>query len=424
MLKKIFRSPFIKSILTLVTGSSIAQAITLLVTPILSRIYSPADFGVFTFFMAIVGAFALIATLRYEIAIMLPKKDQEAVNIVSLSLIINALICIAILIVSIISFFTWFPLAKVYSPLKFWLLLMPVLVFLISSSNVFQNWFNRKKDYSNLAYSKIINSAGINLSTLALGLAGTGLWGLFTGNLIGLILFNIFFIIRIILVDKNKFKDINFLTIKKMARQYKDLPKANTPQVLLEMFQLNGIIYLLQIFFMPTIIGWYSFAYRILQAPMSLVGTSIAQVFYKDAAEKVNNSLVFKKLVIRTILLAALIALPIVIIPVIAGPWLFSFLFGSGWRQAGVYSQILAPWFFLDFIRYAIAQVPIIKDRMKTMLKFSITGNILLIFSLIVGGVIFKNIIITLIILSLLMCIYDICLIGWIYKISAKNNEK
>ena len=91
MFKKIFRSPFIKSILTLVTGSSIAQAITLLVTPILSRIYSPADFGVFTFFMAIVGAFALIATLRYEIAIMLPKKDQEAVNIVSLSLIINAL---------------------------------------------------------------------------------------------------------------------------------------------------------------------------------------------------------------------------------------------------------------------------------------------------------------------------------------------
>src|ERR1035437_4249188 len=82
------RSPFIQNTLKLVLGSGIAQVITFLVSPVLTRLYTPADLGLFTFFISIVGLFALIATLRYEIAVIFPKEDKDAVNIVSLSVII------------------------------------------------------------------------------------------------------------------------------------------------------------------------------------------------------------------------------------------------------------------------------------------------------------------------------------------------
>ena len=83
------KSEFSKNVLTLMTGTTIAQAIPIAISPILTRIYTPEDFGVLALFVAITSIFGSIANGRYELAIMLPKKDENAINIFALGLIIT-----------------------------------------------------------------------------------------------------------------------------------------------------------------------------------------------------------------------------------------------------------------------------------------------------------------------------------------------
>src|SRR4051812_48543692 len=87
--KRLFREDFNRNVLTLMTGTGVAQIIPLAVTPILARIYSPAQFGVFSLFVAVVSSLSVVATGRYELAIMLPRKDVNAVNIAAMSITIS-----------------------------------------------------------------------------------------------------------------------------------------------------------------------------------------------------------------------------------------------------------------------------------------------------------------------------------------------
>ena len=93
------KSEFTKNVLTLMTGTSIAQAIPIAITPILTRIYSPNEFGLFALYMSIVSVVVIMATGRYELAIVLPKNNEDAANIVALSLVITLFISLLSLIV-------------------------------------------------------------------------------------------------------------------------------------------------------------------------------------------------------------------------------------------------------------------------------------------------------------------------------------
>lgn len=423
MLDNWYKSEFAKNIFTLTSGTAIAQTITLLISPILSRIYTPDDFGLFAFYMSIVGTLALIATFRYEMAVLIPKEEMVSVSIVYLSLVIDFLLCIFLFIVIVILGFSIPDRFSINHLLKIWLYILPVLVFFLGSGNVFQHWFNRQKKYKILAAAKIIRSVGTNGLTLIIGITGAGALGLFMGNLIGIVLFNLYFIVKIYYFDRDKFKFLDKSSLIPLAKKHKDLALANTPQSLMETFQINGIIYLLKIFFNSTIIGWYSFAMRILQAPMWLIVTSIAQVFYKEASENYQKGINIKSTVIKTIKMTALVGLPALIVLVLAGPPLFTFIFGQQWTEAGVYARILAPWLYFDFIRYSIAQAPLIVNKMRPMFFLSIIGNIIVILSLATGWYFFNDVRIAFILLSAFMVIYDIGIIFWIIRI-VKNSIK
>ncbi len=399
------------------SGAAIAQAIPFLISPVLSRLYTPEEFGAFAFYMSIVGAFAIIATLRYEMAVIMPKEDTDAVNIAGLAFLIDIFLSLFLLIAIIILEITLLEYFSISHILKIWLYFLPLFVFLIGSVNIFQHWFNRNKRYKSLASAKVVNSLGNNVTILLLGFVGAGAWGLLIGNMLGLILFNAFFIIKIYVLDRNKFKFFNKTSLRPLAKKYKDLPIANSPQSFAEMLQMNGIIYLLKIFFNSTVIGWYSFSLRILQAPMWLIVTSIAQVFYKDASEKYNTDGNIFGPVIKTIKITSVVGLPILLVLLLVGPWLFALVFGEPWREAGVYARILAPWMYFDFIRYSIAQAPLIVSKIKPMFFLSLIGNAFVILSITTGAYVFGDVRIAFVFLSSFMVVYDIGIILWILKI-------
>jgi O-antigen/teichoic acid export membrane protein len=410
------RSVYVKNISTLVAGTSVAQAISLAAAPVIARQYTPAEIGAFTFLISIAGGISLVASLRYEMAIILPKDRKDSVNIMFLSLFLAAIISVLFFIMVLIE--TWCNLTGIGGKIfqHRWISILPALIFLLSASSILQNWFNHNREYKTLAWSKVITSTFNNLTTLFLGLAAIGTLGLWLGNFAGVAATVLFFTGLLYLRYKDDLMMFSFSTQKSMARKYRHLPMANTPQVVVDMAQAYGPVYLLSIFFSNTILGWYSLSLRMLQAPMWLIGSSIGQVFYKDAAEYFVQHGNLRQPIQKTIKTAVAIALPVMVILIIAGPWLMSFVFGSQWREAGVYARILAPWMFFEFIRSTIYSALLVTGKVRSMLIISLIGAALIILPLCLGGLLFRNDLITLILLSACQSIYSLSVVVWIVR--------
>ncbi len=118
-----------------------------------------------------------------------------------------------------------------------------------------------------------------------------------------------------------------------------------------------------------------------------------------------------------------IIVLPVFLGIILAGPSIFSLIFGKEWHEAGIYARILAPWIFLDFIRAPLSQIPIITGRIKSMFRITLIGNIILLITMVIGGIL-KNEKIAFTLLSAGMSIYIILLFFWIYKVSVVKNEE
>ncbi len=415
-MRKVFfgRSDFIKNSAKLVAGTAVAQAISFLVTPLITRLYTPSDVGIFTFFISIVGGLGLMATLRYEMAVVPAKEEKDSVNVAFVSLLIAFALSLFLTILIFLSDFIFLPKMVVNPVYRQWMYLLPVMIFMVAAGNVFQQWYNRQKEYRTLAMAKVINAAGNNMLTLYLGFIGIGVWGLLLGNFLGLLVFNLFFITGIFMRYRGSLRFFDSTSQKSLARKYKDLPLANTPQILVELVQIYGIIFLLKAFFPVEIVGWYSLSQRLLQAPLTLIGTSFAQVFYKDASEHYLNDGNLAGLIRKTIKMAAIVAFIPLILMLTIGPWLIGVVFGSAWHEAGVFARILAPWLFFDFIRATISYTPIIIGRTRMMFYISLAGAMLMVIQLCLGGLFFKNATTTLILLSGTLSLYSTGVILWI----------
>ena len=420
--KKIKNSAFIKSFLTLLTGTSIAQAIPFLLSPVFSRIYSPEDFGVFALFFSIVSAFAVIAGGRYENAVVLPKKDEEAMSIIKLTFRISIYISAVVLLIMVTSEFLVWKYFDISRDMRTWLLIMPGFILMFGLTQAITNWLVRKKKFRDIATGRVVQSAVINGSMLIFGFYGLSHWGIFWGNLIGLAVFTmVLFFLFFKSAESFKIRSRDN-GLKAVAKKYRDFPLANGPQALIDMFQVNGIIYLISAFFSNIITGLYSFAYRLLMSPMNLIGSSLAQVFYQTAAESYNMGHDVRPLIKKNIIVSSIIITPVLLILVIAGPSVFAIIFGENWREAGVYASILAPWFCLDFVRAPISQIPMIVGKIKKMLTFTFTGSIILVTTMLVGGIFLKDIKQTFMILSAAMSLYTLAIIIWLYR-SGKNSK-
>lgn len=169
MLNKIkSKSEFVNSVLTLMTGAIIAQALPVVVSPILTRIYTPKDFGIFALFVAISTIFGAISAGRYEFAIMLPKKDEYVINIIALSFIITCLVSF-MLLVFIAIFGDLFVRLLKNEVMNLWLYLVPFSVFLMGLWNILSYFNIRNKNYVNLKNATIIKSVILSATQLLIG---------------------------------------------------------------------------------------------------------------------------------------------------------------------------------------------------------------------------------------------------------------
>jgi O-antigen/teichoic acid export membrane protein len=412
---------FVAHVITLMTGTSIAQAIPIAITPILTRLYTPADFGILAVFTSLVSVLAIIATGRYELAIMLPDKEKDAVNVLALSLVISASI-------SLFSFLIlWIFNAQISSLLGDhgiapWLYLAPISVFLTSTYQSINYWFSRLKMFKRITAFRLIQSTSTASTNLFLGFLGFEGKGLLVGSLIGQGLAS-GLLTRYLLRDCKKIMNsLSIKAIKDNASKYRDFPLINSFHAFMDAIQTSGIIFLISIYFGSVALGLYSLTFNILRLPLNLIGASVAQVFYQKASETNNNGEQLYSLTRTVVIKLSLLALPIFCIVFSLSPFIFCRLFGTNWEESGKYARILSPWLFLNFIASPISQIPIILNKQRTGLMLGLVYNSVIFSSLLLTSYLGRDLVTGLCLLSTSGSIVLLYYILWILRISAQDN--
>ncbi|MEA2018801.1 MAG: oligosaccharide flippase family protein [Campylobacterota bacterium] len=340
------KSEFNRNVFTLITGTTIAQAVPIAISPILTRIYTPEDFGVFALYMAIAAIISVIATGRYEMAIMLPKKDEDVRSIVKLILI---LLSSVVIFVFLIVFIFNQEITELFEnkEISNWLYFLPLSIFLVGVYQVVNYLLIREKSFKRLAKNKVIVSTSNASIQLAIGLSSASSFGLLFGNLMGYIV-SIFFIIRSKII--NKYFHLRELPIKKVANEYKNFPKYDLPSVLINLLANQLPFFALGKYFSLGILGYYSLMYKVLMMPINLLSNTVLDVFKQKATEDYNKYGNCKSIYISTLKKLFLLGIiPFTILGIFA-PDLFAFVFGNNWRVAGEFAQIMTPMLFMKFV--------------------------------------------------------------------------
>lgn len=233
------------------TGTALAQAIPIAISPILTRIYTPEDFGIFAIYMAITSIASVLVTGRYELAIVLPKSDRDALHIVVLSVVLSCLISV-LLLIFVIVFNSQITLLLGAPEISSWLYLGPVSTMLTGIYTSLNYWSNRKSQYRQMAISRVVQAVSSSGPQLAAGFMKNGSLGLIVGQIAGQLLATFFLATSISRESKIQLEKIHSNRLFVLAKKYINYPKfmiagqlMNTISSSLPLFLLSTFLVLL-----------------------------------------------------------------------------------------------------------------------------------------------------------------------------------
>jgi len=383
MFRSLVKTEFAKNIFSLTSSSVVAQAINFFLTMILTRIYSPSDFGLLTIFFTISSLVGVFSACKYDVAIVVAKTREEGIALVRLSLFISILISLLALII-VVLFKPIIQSHLEHPEIINWFYYLPLTLFLTSASQIFWMWNVREKKFKDLSILRILETS--SNGGFSIILKPLGAIGLMFGTIASQLVSSTFLFVRVVFRDK--FKPFLFIKkdLKEHASAYSEFPRFNVLQGFADMFLISAIVLVGSNYFSVYVMGLYALCMRVLQLPMGLIIRPIAHVFFAEASEKYRNGEDFYKLTKKTIIRTALFASVVPITLLIAGPFLFSLVFGSQWHESGVFAQILSIWIFLDFIKAPVAQIPAIVGKQKLVLRWTVPVSILLLAVIAVTG--------------------------------------
>ena len=331
---------FVRNVFVLLTGSTIAMIIPVVAAPLLTRLYNPTDYGVLALYVSIVSIVSVPLTANYDAAIMLPEKDEDALNLAAVCVAIAFLLSAALLFVS------WCFAGQLTALLGNtriapYLPLAPLMAFMMGLHGTFMFWANRKRQYRSLAANKIMESVVTPVASLILGFYSWGATGLIA-SLLGGKAAAALMLGRTAWHEKRK----SHISLKRrvmceQARRYGDFPLFSAPTSFLDMVALQVPVFLLTKFFGPTVVGLFALTTRVLGSPLALVSQSIAQVYYQWITE-VGHRKDETSYVLKLARYLALIASGPVLLIMLFSPSMFAIIFGEQWRIAGDYARLLA----------------------------------------------------------------------------------
>lgn len=362
------KGQFARNVTVLAGGTAFGQGLVVLASPLLTRLYLPEDFGVLAVYSAILGIIAVVASLRYELAIPLPEDDGAAANLLGLSLTI----VIGASVLSALGVLVWGEILVTWlnaAALAPYLWLLPIGVLLTGSYQVLNYWAVREKAFSSIARTKLSQGMGSVFTQVGLGLLGLGPVGLITGQVVGQTAGSTTLATIAWRRSQSALKQLSLSGMAKVAKRYHKFPMFSSLSGFANVLSLQAAVLLLSSFYDPVVTGLYALSHRVLQLPMGIVGSAVSQVFYREAV-KAARAGDLPRLVKSTYKNLALIAAVPFTLMLVLAPDLFGLVFGEDWREAGSYTRVLLPWLFLMFLNSPITALIAIFERQQIYLLY------------------------------------------------------
>lgn len=386
IIKNIINNEYGKHLLTLFSGTGAAQLISILIYPIVSRLFLPENFGTLATVTQIASVSAVIASCKYEMNILLCKDDKSAINLMAFIICLSA--CTLLLLYSIFYVFIDFLSNKLHdntlqsiAPIPF------ISAFFIVIYQTFNEWCVRKKFFNNLSMNKIINSSSISICEFILGLYKVfQSASLVMGDMLGRMVSAYSCFMSFMKKYKHLLKEISMMDMKQNAKKACDCPKYLLPAQLLNTLGQALPVFMLGLFFNQTDVGYFSMAFMVVIIPTSVISIAFRDVFRQKAIEMINEGKDCRHLFISNFKILSVLSLIIFGILFIIAPELFSFILGKEWIESGYITRLLAPMIAVSFVTEALSAMMIVSRKMNYQFYWQILYFILTFISLFLGS--------------------------------------
>lgn len=368
-LRRLAGSPFARSVGVLASGTAAGQALIILASPVLTRLYSPEDFGAFAVWSATLFCLLQLASMRYEWAILLPESERGAASLLVLSLGIAT----AVSAVTGGAVLLWGERLAEWtnSPsLAPHLWLLPVSLWAAGIYQAVNAWCTRRKSFHHVARSQISQNLARVVVQIGLGLLHlVSPLGLMIGDVVGRWAGAGALAVRARRDDPGALSGVGAREVVAAARRYRRFPMFSSGASLLHQAGLQLTPLLIAVLYGAHVAGWYSLGQRVVGLPMVMVGNSISQVYEGHAAELArSDARALRRLFLRISLVLGLAGIVPFGLVAALGPWLFSVVFGREWVETGRYFQVLAPMCLVQFVVVPLAQTLAVLERQSLQL--------------------------------------------------------
>ncbi len=404
LFKSIINSAFFKNTIILASGSTIAQAISFVFLIILQRwFYTPADFGLLGLYVSLSTLIVACSTLKFEYAILLPKKETNAITLIQLSGI--STIVFSIVIIAIFPLFRGMIPSIPEEDFLLFGFLITVTIPISGLNEILTYWYNRKSKYSKVSVGRIIQNSSTETSRLLMGIATTNGMGLIIGRVFGQLVSMFFLGSDFFIKNSKQLFNIKISELKKSFKTYIHFPLFTVPTVFVSNFSNLILIALFFEYYGDASAGLVSISIQYIALPFGIMSSAFAQVFYKkitlieSKGELLSTYTKFAKTL-------GLISLAIVILVYLIPNSLIIGVIGPKWNGLTEFMKLSVLWQSIAFISSSLSFIYTRLMRQQTMILFALLQLILVYTTLRFGNVYFEDALQTFTVYVIGQCVY------------------
>lgn len=355
------------NVVVILTGSLIGQGIAFAVSPILTRMYTTADFGLMTVFVSVISILGTGVLFRMDAAIPLPKTNRVAAGIAWWAL---GLTTAGSVLIWLLGPVVAAPLGRLFeSPglAGVWWL-VAIGTFMVGVDQVLLTWMVREKRYRALGLRNGLQGVGQSAAQLALGETVLRSTGLLIGQVIGRIaavggLFSSGGLLRQKRPDR--------ALMRESISRYRRFPLISSWSALINVLGQQAPFLVISAYYGNVVVGLLGLTLRVMVAPASLLGQAVGRVFQGEASAAIRDrDRRLGPIVVANVRILGILGAPVAVIVMIFGPTIFRFVFGAEWTEAGTYAQILALGFLAQLAVSPVSQTLLILERQGTQLAW------------------------------------------------------
>jgi O-antigen/teichoic acid export membrane protein len=365
IISSIKKSELLRNTSILISGTAVAQLIPIFLQPVLRRYFPPEAFGAYSVYLSIVGILAIISSFRYELAIILPRSDKEALNVLFLTLSINLIFNLILAIIIILWKDELIQFLNIKERFSIYLYLVPFGIFFYSFYQSINYWLVRKKGFFPISVNKFIRRGFEGIAQVIFKFTKV-FHGLIFGDLIG----HIANIISGIYQGKKRGLSMRFISknkLKYVTVKYSEFPKFNVIPSFMSACSFLLPAILINKFYSSEYTGYFDLSKLLLSIPLALISTSISNVLLQSISENFQNNRSLRKDLLLIFAIVSVIGVVEILVITFFGVSLFKIVFGEMWGFSGEISKILVWAYALNFFVASFSAIFISMNRIKML---------------------------------------------------------